>query len=228
MKTSVLHYVEHRKRVKERFLKNGLQTFQDYEVLEFILTFAIHRKDVKPVAKDLIAKFNTFQGVLEASVDELTTVDGIGTHAAILLKLMRECSDYYLRFTLHKKNIIASPDDLIQYCRSSMAYRGNEQFRVIYLNAKNEMLKDEVIQEGTIDQTTVYPRKIIEHALREKAVALIFVHNHPSGNPEPSSHDKDLTYTLMKAAETFSIKIHDHIIIGINGYCSLKEEGMMA
>jgi DNA repair protein RadC len=219
------HYIDHRKRIKERFLEIGLQSFRDYEVLELILTYAINQKDLKPVAKELLTRFKSFQGVLEAPVNEIMKAKGIGKHSAILIKLFRECSDYYLKENIKKREVVSSPSDLIKYIKSSMAYLGDEQFRVIFLNSKNEITHEKIVQEGTVDQTAVYPRKVIELALKQKAVALIFVHNHPSGNPTPSDHDRKLTDELIKAAGTFQIKVHDHVIIGKNGYYSFKEEG---
>jgi DNA repair protein RadC len=221
------HYKEHRKRIKERFRAHGLEPFRDYEALELLLTYAIAQKDLKPLAKDLLKRFGSFQQVLEAPVDQLTQVTGIGEHAALLIKLFRECCQYYLRETLEKRTIVSSPGDLVAYCKSAMAHLCDEQFRVVYLNAKNEIIKDEVVQEGTVDQTVVYPRKIIERALNEKAVAIILVHNHPSGNPDPSVHDRNLTSSIVSAAATFDIKVHDHIVIGRNGYRSFREEGML-
>lgn len=224
-KESKPHYLGHRKRIKDRFLNIGLESFRDYEALELLLTYAISQKDVKPIAKNLLSRFNSFQGVLEAPFEELKKISGVGDHSAILIKLIRACSDYYLKGKTPKKDIIASPEDLLNYCRSSMAHLSDEQFRVIHLNAKNEIIDEEIAQEGTVDQTTVYPRKIMEHALKKKSVALILVHNHPSGYPKPSVHDKNLTESLIKAAKTLGIKIHDHIIIGKNGHFSFKEEG---
>jgi DNA repair protein RadC len=221
------HYLGHRKRIKERFLKTDIAALKDYEILELLLTFAIPQKDVKPLAKELLAQFQSFQGVLDAPFDDLIEQKGIGTHTAILLKLTRACSDFYLRQQLFKKSVISSPDDLLQYCMSAMAGLGEEQFRVIYLNAKNEVITDDVAQEGTVDQAAIYPRKIMERALRQKAVSLIFVHNHPSGNPLPSSHDKALTRKLIQAASALSVKVHDHVIIGRNGYFSFREEGLL-
>jgi DNA repair protein RadC len=219
------HYLGHRKRIRERFLKAGLASFQGYEVLELLLTFAIKQKDVKPLAKELIARFQTFQGVLDAPLNELKTVPGIGEHCAILIKLVKESSDFYLREKIYCKDIISSPEALLKYCKSSMSGLGNEQFRVIYLNTKNEVIADELLQEGTIDQSAVYPRKIIECALKQRASALIFVHNHPSGSPAPSVHDKNLTDLLIRVAENMGIKVHDHIIIGKQGYFSFREDG---
>jgi DNA repair protein RadC len=219
------YYLGHRKRIKARFIKTGLESFHDYEILELLLTFAIKQKDVKPIAKELIACFQSYQGVLDAPIKELETVKGIGQHCAVLLKLIKESSDFYLREKIYNKNIISSPEDLFKYCKASMSGLKNEQFKVIYLNTKNEVIADELLQEGTIDQSAVYPRKIIECALNQRASALIFVHNHPSGNPEPSTHDKSLTDLLIKISMNMGIKVHDYIIIGKNGYFSFKEEG---
>ena len=219
------HYLGHRKRIKERFLKTGLDSFQDYEVLEFLLTFAIRQKDLKPLAKELISRFQTFQGVLDAPIEELKTVSGIGEHCAILLKLVKKSNDFYLREEIYHRNIISSPETLLKYCKSVMSGLENEQFRVIYLNTKNEVIADELLQEGTIDQSVVYPRKIIECALKQRASALIFVHNHPSGSPEPSAHDKNLTDLLLQVSGNMGIKVHDHIVIGKQGYFSFREEG---
>ncbi len=224
---AVPHYHGHRARIKNRFVSHGVQSFSDYEIIELILTYCISQKDVKPIAKELIQRFTSFQGVLDASLDELETVSGIGRHSAILIKLIRSTADRYLLYTTRNKDIISSPRDLIHCCRSSMAHQDNEQFRIFYLNAKNEVLHDEVIQEGTIDQTAVYPRKIIEHALHNKAVSLICAHNHPSGDPEPSSHDRRLTRNLVEAASTLGITIHDHIVIGKKGYYSFRENGLL-
>jgi len=218
---------DHRKRIKERFRNQGLEPFREYEALELMLTYAIARKDLKPLAKALIKRFGTFQKVLEAPLDELTQVDGMGEHAALLIKLFRDLTQYYLRRTILKRAIISSPADLVTYCTSAMAHLTDEQFRVVYLNAKNEVIKDEIVQEGTIDQTAVYPRKIIEQALQKKAVALILVHNHPSGNPEPSAQDRQLTAAIISAAATMDIRVHDHIIIGRSGYRSFREEGIL-
>ena len=227
MDASAPHYKDHRKRIKERFRNHGLEPFNEYEALEFMLTYAIAQKDLKPLAKALIKRFGDFQKVLEAPLEDLIQVDGMGEHAALLIKLFRDCSQYYLRRTIDKRDIISSPVDLVNYCKSAMAHLPDEHFRVVYLNAKNEIIKDEIVQEGTIDQTAVYPRKIIEQALQKKAAALILVHNHPSGNPEPSVQDRQLTTSIISAAATMDIRVHDHIIIGRTGYRSFREEGIL-
>jgi len=219
------HTDGHRRRIKDTFKQQGLAAFHDYEVLELLLTWCIVRKDVKPTAKNLIKRFASFQGVLDAPLEELQQVEDIGEHSALLLKLIRACCDYYLAAAIVKRDVIASPQALINYLRASMAALHNEQFRVVYLNAKNEMLSDEIIQEGTIDQTAVYPRKIVERALQAGAVSIILVHNHPSGDPAPSAHDSRLTDTLVSATKLLSIRVHDHIIIGKYGYYSFAENG---
>ena len=227
MKEPAPTYKQHRKRIKERFRTQGLEPFREYEALELMLTYAIAQKDVKPLAKDLLKRFGSFQAVFEAPLEKLTQTDGIGEHAALLIKLFRDCAQYYLRQSIRKRDIISSPADMVTYCKAAMAHLGDEQFRVIYLNAKNEILQDEIVQEGTVDQTAVYPRKIIEQALQKKAVALILVHNHPSGNPDPSVQDRQLTESIIAAAKTFDIRVHDHIVIGRSGYRSFREEGLL-
>jgi DNA repair protein RadC len=217
----------HRGRIKDKFRNQGLVAFHDYEVLELLLGWCIARKDVKPPAKALIERFSTLQGVLDATVSELTEVPGVGEHSALLIKLVRACSDRYLAQSVCRREIISSPQALIHYLRSSMASLRDEQFRVVYLNAKNEMLHDEIIQEGTVDQTAVYPRKIVERALAAGAVSVILVHNHPSGDPAPSAHDRRLTEALVAATKLLSIRVHDHIIIGRYGYYSFAENGSL-
>jgi DNA repair protein RadC len=227
MKEPALTYKQHRKRIKERFRTQGLEPFRDYEALELLLTYAIAQKDVKPHAKALIARFGSFQAVLEASVEDMQHVDGIGEHAALLLKLFRDCAQYYLRRTIDRRETVSSPAELVAYCKAAMAHLAHEQFRVVYLNAKNEILADEIVQQGTVDQTAVYPRKIIERALQQNAVAMILVHNHPSGNPDPSVQDRQLTESIIAAAKTFDIRVHDHIVIGRSSYRSFREEGLL-
>ncbi len=221
-------YEYHRKRLKQKFQKSALSSWQDYEILEFILTYAVARKDTKPAAKALIKKFKNFHSVLEAPLEEIKKIDGIGEHSAILINLIKQSSDYYLKEKAFAgRDVISSPENLMNYFYSSMKGLKDEHFRVIYLNAKNEIIDDETVQEGTVDQTAVYPRKIISRALDKNAVSLIFVHNHPSGNPSPSEQDKQLTASLVKAASVMGIRIHDHVIIGKSGYYSFNEMGII-
>lgn len=221
------HFHEHRQRIKDKFRKNGFNGFQDYEALELLLTYAIPRRDVKPVAKELIARFGDFQGVLDAPVKELTAFPGLGEHSATLLKLARECSDLYLKKKALKGRRVCSSPELINYCRMSMGGLKDEQFRVVFLNTQNEIIEIEIIQEGTIDQSVVYPRKVMERALYHKAAALIFVHNHPGGNVRPSYADKEITKTLVDAAKSMDIEVYDHLIIGKDSFFSFMDSGML-
>jgi DNA repair protein RadC len=206
----------------------GLASFQDYEVVEVILTYALARKDVKPLAKELLQTFGSFRGLLEAPTEEIKKIKGVSDHTALLFKLIKEASDRYLgERVLASPDIIASPRDLLNYCHSKMGWLRDEQFRLVYLNTRNQVIRDEVLQEGTVDQTVVYPRKVLERAIQLKATALIMVHNHPSGSVIPSLEDKELTRTLVQAAHNLQIKIHDHLIIGRDDHFSFLENNLL-
>ncbi len=221
------HYLEHRKRLRERFRETGFEGFRDYEALELLLTYAIPRKDVKPLAKKLIGKFGDFQGVLDATYDEIVSSDGIGENAATFLSLLKGCAALYLKQNIKKKKQISGTTSLIDYCRAEMRGLKDEQFRAIFLNSQNEVIADEVIQEGTVDQSVVYPRKVMERALHYKASSMIFVHNHPSGSTKPSKQDIVITEVLRQAAQSLQIKVHDHLIISKSGYFSFLESGIL-
>jgi DNA repair protein RadC len=221
------HYLEHRARIKEKFKKTGLESFHDYEALELLLGYAIPRRDVKPLAKALIERFGGFQGVMDASLEDLVTVPGLGEHSSILLKVTKECSNLYLKRRVVKKPKICCAPDLINYCRMTMAGLKDEQFRVVFLNTQNEIIEIETIQEGTIDQSVVYPRKVMERALYHKAAAMIFVHNHPGGKVRPSYADKEITTALISAAKSMDMDVHDHLIIGSEGYYSFRDQGLL-
>lgn len=221
------HYHEHRKRIKEKFKKSGLENLHDYEALELLLTYAIPRRDVKPLAKALLEKYGDFRGVMDAPVDDLISFPGLGEHSAVLVKVTKECSDLYLKKRVVKKPRVCCAPDLINYCRMTMAGLKDEQFRVVFLNTQNEIIEIEVIHEGTIDQAVVYPRKVMERALYHKAAALIFVHNHPGGKVRPSYADKEITTSLVSAAKSMDIEVHDHFIIGKEGFFSFRDSGLI-
>jgi len=225
--TAKPHYADHRKRVKEKFRKTGLESFHDYEALELLLMYAIPRRDVKPLAKALIDKFGGFQGVMDATLEQLADFPGLGEHSGILLKVTKECSNLYLKRRVVKKTRVCSAPDLINYCRMAMTGLKDEQFKVVFLNTQNEVIEIETIQEGTIDQSVVYPRKVMERALHHKAAALIFVHNHPGGKVRPSYSDKEITSSLVTAAKSMDIEVHDHLIIGSEGYYSFRDNGLI-
>lgn len=217
----------HRRRLRERFLKSGLEGFHDYETVELLLTYAIPRRDVKPLAKRLIERFGGLKGVFDAASTELASIEGVGKNAAILVNLIKAVSAEYLKQRALKKDVIRSSKDVLDYLKVTLSGEKLEKFLAVYLNAKNEILSIETLQEGTIDQTAVYPRKAMERALRHNAKSVIFVHNHPSGDATPSKSDRELTRNLKAAAKTMDIIVHDHIIIGRNTHVSCKELGWL-
>jgi DNA repair protein RadC len=221
------HYHGHRQRLRHRFLQGGASSLQDYELLELLLTFAIPYSDVKPLAKRLINHFGSLSLVLDASPEAIMEVTGLKENSAVLIKLVKAFAEYYLREDLLKRPKIASLTALVDYCRTAIGGLKDEQFRVLFLNSQNEIIAEEIIQEGTVNQTVVYPRKILELALKHKAVGLILVHNHPSGNLTPSAADRDLTRTLIQASKAINLTVHDHLIISRQGYFSLAEHNML-
>jgi DNA repair protein RadC len=221
------HYRGHRDRLRARFLQGGADSLHDYEIIELLLTFAIPYSDVKPLAKRLIQHFGSFTRVMDASVEELIQVMGIGEYSAILIRLVKACTEYYLKEEALKRQRIPSLPVLVDYCRTSMGGLKDEQFRVIFLNTQNEIITEEILQEGTVDQTVVYPRKVMELALKFKATGLILVHNHPSGKLTPSAADRELTRALVQAAKTLNVAVLDHLIISRQGYFSLAEHHML-
>ena len=218
----------HRQRLRDRFAKTGFTGFSDYESLELLLFYAIPRRDVKPIAKDLIKKFGTLRGVLDAPIDELASVKGVSEGAATFVRAIKECAGLYLRQRLMgEASVISGTGALLDYCESVMSGLKDEQFRAIYLNSKNSVMGDEVIQEGTVNQSVVYPRKVMERALKHGATALIFVHNHPGGSCKPSREDEVITKELIKVARGLDIAVHDHLIICSEGYYSFREQGKL-
>jgi DNA repair protein RadC len=215
----------HRSRLRERFRKAGLRGFHDYEVLELLLTFAVPRRNVKPTAKDLVKRFGGLRRVFDASLEDLQGVPGVGQSAAVLIKFLKEAASLYLEEGIRKQPIVDSPETVIDYCRHNLLGQHNELFQVIYLNPQNEVIDLETVAEGTVDHTAVYPRRIIEGALRHNAVGLIFVHNHPDGNAEASDADRRLTQALAQAAGSVGIAVHDHLIIGRDGCFSFRAHG---
>ncbi len=217
----------HRKRLRERFKKTRLEGFHDYEIVELLLAYAIPRRDVKPLAKTLISRFKGLRGVLDASVEELVSVKGMGENAAVLVGLVKEMAGEYLKEKVMKRDVIRSAGDVLNYLNVALSGEKVEKFLAIYLNSKNEVLGIETLHEGTINQTFVYPRKIIERAFSHNARAIILVHNHPSGDPTPSTADRRLTEELLAAARALDIIVHDHIIIGKNSHVSGRELGWL-
>lgn len=225
--TEKAHYLQHRKRLRERFRETGFEGFKDYEALELILTYGIPRKDVKPLAKELITHFGDFQGVLDASFEDLVQIKGIGENTATFLFMLKSAAGLYLKQSIRKKKKMHGTSALLDYCRVEMRGLKDEQFRAIFLNSQNEIIADEIIHEGTVDQSVVYPRKVMERALYYKASSMIFVHNHPGGSMKPSKDDIVLTEVLKNAAKSLQLRVHDHLIISRNGYFSFLESGLI-
>jgi len=221
------HYKDHRQRLKKKFSESGVDAFHDYEVLELLLSYAIPLKDVKPLAKELISRFGSLKGIMDAEKDSLEKVKGIGPHTAILIKLIKETGTIYLKEKAKEKPQITCTSELLDYCKTYMGGLKDERFCVIYLDAQNRMTDIETIQEGIVNQAVVYPRKVLENALKKKASAVILVHNHPSGHVKPSDADIRLTKTIQETAKILDIIVHDHIIIGENRFFSFREEGLI-
>ncbi|NOZ26252.1 MAG: DNA repair protein RadC [Nitrospirae bacterium] len=221
------HRIGHRKRLRKRFAESGIRGLQDYEALELLLTYAVSRKDMKPAAKALIRRFKGISGVFAADIHEIEEVEGIGEGAAVLIKLMHALMELCLKEKTIQRAKLSSPEAVVEYCRVSMGLLRDEQFRVIYLNSQNEVISEEIIQEGTVDQAVVYPRKVLEYAIRHKAVGFILVHNHPGGLLRPSKSDIELTRRLKSASEEMGLRVHDHFIITREGYYSFYENGLL-
>src|SRR5436853_6046534 len=221
------HYIEHRKRLRERFIRAGPDGLQDYELLELLLTYAIPRVDVKPVAKSLLKRHGGLAGVLDAPQNELESEPGLGTESAVLIRLINEMCSAYLKEGASQRDVLSSPEAVVNFARAQIAGLPHEAFMLIFLNTKNEMIDSEIVQEGTVDRATVYPRRVIEAALSRHASSLILVHNHPSGHPDPSAEDKVLTRTILEAARTMDIRVLDHIIVGRRGHFSFAENRLM-
>jgi len=217
----------HRKRLREKFLKSGLAGFNDYEIVELLLTLGSPRKDCKQQAKEAIKRFKTLRGVLAAPPEELQQIEGIGSHSAFGIKLVQEVAREFLKEKILDKPFYKSSHEIFDYLYHSMRDLKKEVLKVIYLNSQNQIIETVDLFEGTVNSSSVSPREVIEGALKYNAVSLIFVHNHPSGNPEPSTNDKELTRELVYAGKIMRIKVLDHIIIGNNRFFSFADEGLI-
>ncbi|MDO8721421.1 MAG: DNA repair protein RadC [Syntrophales bacterium] len=228
MSTVIPDYIEHRKRLKKKFAVSGLAALHDYEIMELLLSYALSRKDVKPLAKLLLKQFGSIKGVMDAEATELKKIGGISDHTVILLKIVKDISSLYLMEKAAEKIQISCTAELLNYCKMALGGLKDERFCVIYLNTQNKVIGMETIQEGIVNQAVVYPRKVLENALKQKASAVILVHNHPSGHVKPSDADIRLTKMIQETARILDILVHDHIIIGENTVFSFREEGMIS
>ncbi len=223
------HYIGHRARLRERFFSSGMQGMADYEAVELLLTLAIPRMDVKEPAKRLIDKFGNLKGILDAPVEELRKVEKIGTVTPVALKIIRAAATLYLQQTVENREVLSAASDLHAFWRMKLGCLTNEVFQVGYLDSANRLLRDgiETLEEGTIDRANVYPRRMVESALRRGAAALVLAHNHPNGNVKPSEQDKLLTRALVLAAEAVQLKIVDHLIISPEEVFSFRTAGLL-
>jgi len=216
------HYLGHRQRLKERFVEHGAEHLPDYELLELFLFRSVPRRDVKKMAKDLVARFGSFAEVVAAPIELLTEIDGVGDSVAGDLKLIEAAVQRVTKRRIKPRASLGSWTEVIDYCRASMAFADREEFRCLFLDKKNGLIADEVQGKGTIDHTPVYPREVVRRALELSATAIVLVHNHPSGDPSPSAADVKMTLELISIAKSLGIIIHDHIIVGRQGHASLK------
>ena len=221
------HYHGHRERLRERFLRGGETALQDYELMELVLFRAIPRRDVKPLAKEIIDHFGGFAEAISADIERLREVKGLGEAAAIELKIIQAAALKLSQGRVMQRPAIGSWNQLIAYCRAAMGFEVNEQFRVLFLDSKNRLIADEVQQRGTVNHTPVYPREIVKRALELSSTAIILVHNHPSGDPTPSSADIKMTKEIVEAAKALKVEVHDHLVIGRGAPASFRSLGLI-
>jgi DNA repair protein RadC len=221
------HYHGHRRRLRQRFLAAGSEAISDYEMLELILFRAIPQRDVKPLAKDLLATFGSFSEVIAAPLERLKEVDGLGEAAITELKIVQAAANRLVRGEVKQRQVLSSWSNVLDYCRAAMAFESKEHFRILFLDKGNHLIADEQHQTGTVDHTPVYPREVVKRALELSATAVILVHNHPSGDPTPSRADIEMTRAIADVARPLGIAVHDHLIVGKDGHASLKALKLM-
>jgi DNA repair protein RadC len=216
------HYIGHRDRLRTRFLEAGDEGMADYELLELVLFRSMPRRDTKPLAKALIGRFGTFAEVLGARIERLKEVAGIGDAAAADLKIVEAAARRMASGAIKKRPVLDHWKNVIDYCRTAMAFADREEFRILFLDRRNCLIADEIQGTGTIDHAPAYPREIVRRALEVGATAVILVHNHPSGDPTPSQADVEMTKQIVATARGLGIEVHDHIIVGRHGHASLR------
>jgi DNA repair protein RadC len=219
--------VGHRSRLRARLLNSGGDALHDYELIEYLLALAIPRRDTKPLAKALLREFGGIGGLLSADSESLLRVDGVGETAAAALKIVQSAALRLLRNDVAEKPVLAGWQALIDYLRADMGHITIERVRVLHLNAKNMLIRDEIISEGSIDQATVHVREVIRRAIDLGSSAIILVHNHPSGDPAPSRADISLTRDIIDAGKRLNVAVHDHVIISATGHSSMRALGLI-
>jgi DNA repair protein RadC len=221
------HYLGHRERLRRRFREAGPDALPDYELLEMILFRAVPRRDTKPLAKAVLARFGSFAEALNAPEELLREVPGLGDAAITEIKLVRAAALRLMRGEVLERPVLASWSQVLDYCRASMGFEAKEQFRILFLDKRNQIIADEVQQKGTVDHTPVYVREVVKRALELSATAIVLVHNHPSGDPTPSRADIEMTKQIVASAKNLGIVVHDHIIVGRQGHASFRGLGLI-
>ncbi len=226
---TINHQHGHRQRLRERFLIDCGKSMPDYEILELLLAISLPRKDVKPLAKELIAKFGCLSGVINAGISELTSIAGVGDTVAASLKVVATAANRSAWQKLSDNNdvIISNYDAVIDYCMGAMRHNKVEVFKILFLNSQNKLIAQEDVQTGTIDAVYVYPREVVNLVIKNKAKSIILAHNHPSGNTTPSKADTELTKQIIEALKSIDVAVWDHVIISDNGYYSFQETGLL-
>lgn len=226
-KEEAAHYLGHRQRLRERFMESGAGALADYELMELVLFRAIPRRDVKPLAKALIKRFGSFAEAAAARPERLREIEGLSESAIVEIKLAEAVATRLARGKIEARKTLSSFVEVLDYCRTVMAYADREEFRILFLDKRNALIADEVQGVGTVDHTPVYPREIIRRALELGASALILAHNHPSGDPTPSAADIRMTKDIISIAEPFGIIVHDHLIVGKHGQTSFRGQKLL-
>jgi DNA repair protein RadC len=216
------HFHGHRERLRTRFMEAGSEALADYEMLELVLFRAVPRRDVKPLAKDLLARFGSFAEVISAPPARLAEVDGLSEAAITEFKIVQAAAHRLAKGQVRKRPVLASWSAVLDYIRAAQAFAEKEQFRILFLDKRNQLIADEIQQQGTVDHTPVYPREVVKRALELSSTAIILVHNHPSGDPTPSQADIEMTRQIASAAKPLGVALHDHIIVGKDGHASSR------
>ena len=223
LKQSKPSYIGHRQRIKTKYGKSGLNGWLDYEVLELVLSYAIPRKDTKSIARELLLRFKSINGVLDADNRDLQSINGISKHTALFLNLLKDVSVLYMEERMFGRDLLSSPQVVYDYLKVSLKGLMDEGFKMLFLDNRNQLIAMETLKNGTVNQAIVFPRKIVERALYHNAVGVLVAHNHPSGSLEPSQEDQEVTKDIREALKTVDIALLDHIIIGGNEFFSFKE-----
>ncbi len=221
------HYWGHRDRLRKRFREGGAEALPDYELMELILFRGIPRRDVKPLAKEILARFGSFAEAVAAAPERLMEIEGVTETVVTEIKIVQAAALRTSQSEVKKRPVLAAMSTVLAYLRSAMAFEDREQFRILFLDRRNKLISDEVQTRGTIDHTPVYTREVLKRALELSASAIILAHNHPSGDPTPSKADIEMTKQIIDVATKLGVTVHDHIILGRDGHLSMKTAGIL-